>query len=106
MASSGSRIASGIERGQQIEFELDGEKLLAYQGETIAAALIASGKRTFRHTAKLDAPRGIFCGMGVCFDCTMTVNGVPNVRTCVTPVEAGMKVESPRESSWIERGQR
>ena len=101
MASSGIRIQAGIERGQRIEFELDGEKVVAYEGETIAAALIASGKRTFRHTAKLDQPRGIFCGMGVCFDCTMTVDGVPNVRTCVTPVQAGMKVQSPRESTWM-----
>ena len=39
-------------------------------------------------------PRGIFCGIGRCTDCVMTVDGQPNVRTCVTPVRAGMKVET------------
>ncbi len=91
------RITAGVDRGRQLQIEVDGEPVDAYEGETIAAALIASGRRTLRHTAKNDAPRGIFCGMGVCFDCMMVVNGVPNVRTCVTPVEAGMKVETQRE---------
>ncbi len=94
----GRRIPSGIERGSQIEIEVDGEPVIAYDGETIAAALIASGRRTLRHTAKNDAPRGIFCGMGICFECLMTVNGVPNVRTCVTPAEPGMRILTQRES--------
>ena len=97
----GGRIRAGVERGRQFEIDVDGEKVLAHEGETIAAALLASGRRTFRHTARLDAPRGIFCGMGICFDCTMTVNGVPNVRTCVTQAEPGMKVETQHESRWL-----
>ncbi len=91
------RITTGVERGPQLQIEVDGEPVTAYEGETIAAALAASGRRALRHTARNDAPRGIFCGMGVCFDCMMVVNGVPNVRTCVTRVEAGMKVETQRE---------
>ncbi len=96
--SVGRRIPTGIERGRQIEFEVDGEPVLAYEGETVAAALIASGRRAFRHTAKQGAPRGLFCGMGVCFDCLMTVNDIPNVRTCVTAAEPGMKVQTQQES--------
>ncbi len=99
--ATGRRIAAGVERGPQIEIEVDGEQVAAYQGETIAAALIASGRQVFRRTARHDSPRGIFCGMGICFDCLMTVNGVRNVRTCVTPVEPGMKVETQRESQWL-----
>jgi len=98
---AGSRIPTGIERGREIEIEVDEEPVIAYEGETIAAALIASGRRAFRQTAKQDAPRGIFCGMGICFDCIMTVNDVPNVRTCVTPVEPSMKVLTQRESQRI-----
>ena len=60
----------------------------------IAAALLASGVRVFRKTAKKGYPRGVFCGIGRCTDCVMTVDGKPNVRTCVTPVRAGMKVET------------
>ncbi len=99
--AAGKRIEAGIERGHQIEIEVDGETIAAYEGESIAAALLASGRRTFRHSAKLDAPRGLFCGMGVCFDCLMTVDGVRNVRTCVTPVQAGMKVQTQHEHAWL-----
>lgn len=98
--AAGKRITAGVERGKQIEIRLDGEPMVAYEGETVAAALIASGVHAFRHTAKLGAPRGIFCGMGICFDCLMTVNGVPNVRACVTPVESGMVVQTQQEQTW------
>lgn len=96
------RIAQGLERGRPIEIELDGEKVGCFEGETIAAALIASGRRTLRHSQKHDAPRGIFCGMGICFECLMTVDGVPNVRSCVTYVKPGMKVETQHEAAWKE----
>ena len=91
------RITEGIRRGRQIEIDVDGRRVSAYEGETIAAALLASSICTLRHTAISGAPRGIFCGMGVCFDCTMTVNGIPNVRTCVTLVEPEMQIQTPRE---------
>ena len=60
----------------------------------IAAALMAHGKKTFRYTNRRSEPRSLFCGIGRCTDCVMVVNGVPNVRTCVTPVEAGMIIET------------
>lgn len=47
-----------------------------------------------RYTAKQHKPRGIFCAIGRCTDCVMIVNGVPNVRTCVTPLEAGMQIQT------------
>ena len=94
------RIQTGVERGRQFEIEVDGRPVVAYEGETIAAALLASGIEVFRHTHRLDAPRSLFCGMGICFECLMTVDGVPNVRTCVTQAEPGMKVQSQRESLW------
>ncbi len=96
----GRRITAGVERGQPVEIRVDGEPVAAFEGETIAAALIASGRSSFRHTARQSAPRGLFCGMGICFDCLMTVNGVPNVRTCITPVEDGMVVQTQHERDW------
>ena len=56
--------------------------------------LTEAGVRVFRHTAREDHPRGIFCAIGRCTDCAMTVNGVPGVRTCITRVEEGMRVET------------
>ncbi len=72
---------------------VDGEPVPAYPGETVATVLLAAGRRTFRHTDH-GAPRGLFCGMGVCFDCLVTVDGQPDVRACMTIVRPGMVVET------------
>ena len=100
MTSTVSRLP-GVERGRPIEIEVDSERIIAHEGETIAAALLVAGRTALRRTAKQDAPRSIYCGMGICFDCLMTVNGVRNVRTCITPVEPGMKVETQHETEWM-----
>ena len=73
---------------------VDGEPVQAYPGETVATLLLALGRQTFRHTDHLHAPRGLFCGMGVCFDCLVTIDGQANVRACMTPVQAGMVIET------------
>ena len=77
-----------------VTFDYNGEPVTAREGDTVAAALTALGIRVFRHTRKRGEPRGVFCGIGHCNDCVMTVNGVPRVRTCLTAVEEGMVVES------------
>jgi predicted molibdopterin-dependent oxidoreductase YjgC len=74
----------------------DGRELPAKRGEPIAAALLAAGVRVFRTTPRRGYPRGIYCGIGRCTDCVMVVDGEPNVRTCVTPVRPGMRVETQR----------
>lgn len=73
---------------------VNGKKVEAYEGEPIAAALIANGVKVFRKTPKLKSPRGVFCVLGRCADCIMNVNGTPSIRTCVTPVKEGMIIES------------
>jgi predicted molibdopterin-dependent oxidoreductase YjgC len=73
--------------------EVDGEVIVACDGQTVAAALIAAGKPVFRHMPS-GAPRGIFCGMGVCFDCLVTVDGLADQRACMTPVRQGMRVQT------------
>jgi predicted molibdopterin-dependent oxidoreductase YjgC len=87
---------AGIERGRAFGILVDGAEVRAYEGETIAAALLASGHRFTRWTARAGEPRGYFCGMGVCQDCLVTVDGLPNVRACVAPARDGMRVESQR----------
>ncbi|GAB4280314.1 MAG: hypothetical protein Kow0092_35930 [Deferrisomatales bacterium] len=71
---------------------VDGRPVPARAGQTVAGALVAAGIRTFRHGEKGE-PRGLFCGMGVCFECRVTVDGVPDVRACVTPARPGCRVE-------------
>jgi hypothetical protein len=82
-----------IERGKPISIMVNGEAIEAFHGESIAAAMLASGRRAFRHTVKEKQARGFFCGMGMCFDCIATVDGVPHVRTCMTEVSPDCVVE-------------
>ena len=69
------------------------QPIQAIEGEPIAAALLAAGIKAFRKTVHRHEPRGVFCAIGRCTDCMMIVNGQPNVRTCVTLVEDGMRLE-------------
>lgn len=84
----------GVERGSRFEIVVDGRAVWAYDGETVAAALVASGLRTVRTTAVTAEPRGFFCGMGACFECVMIVDGIPNIRTCQIRARPGLRVES------------
>ena len=82
------------EKGRLVTFFYDGRPMQGYEGEPIAVALKAAGVMVHRHTKKYDRPRGVFCAIGRCTDCVMVVNGKPNVRTCVTPLEEGMSVQT------------
>ncbi len=90
--STGRVPGHGMERGASIRFSIDGETLEAFEGESVAAAVMADRGLELRRTERQD-PRGYYCGMGACFDCVMIVDGVPNTRTCVTWVRDGMAVE-------------
>ncbi len=90
------RMTPAGERGPALSILADGHRLAAYEGESVAAALVASGRRFTRWTARTGEPRGYFCGMGVCQDCLVTVDGLPNVRACMTPVRDGLRVETQR----------
>ena len=82
-----------VARGQAFTFQWDGAPINAYSGETILGALLASGIRTLRHTSQ-DQPRGMLCGIGVCYDCLVTIDGQRNQRACMTPAQPGMVVRS------------
>lgn len=79
-------------------FSFQGNTIEAQPGQTIGAALIAAGHRSWRTTRQEGAPRGIFCGIGICFDCVVTVNGQPNQRACLVEVGDGDQVE-PQEGA-------
>jgi len=80
--------------GKSVTITVDNKKIKAREGEMIIAALLNAGTRINRFTAKYGQPRGLFCGIGQCTDCVMIVDGIPNVRTCVTPVKEGMVIET------------
>lgn len=76
---------------QHLNIYINGRKIQARSGQTVAATLIAAGITTFRQTPTHE-PRGLFCGMGVCFECLVTIDGVSDQRACMTLVEPDMKV--------------
>lgn len=90
-----SRVAA--DRGPVLSFIFDGEPVHAFEGETIASALLAAGVQEFGVTREGN-PRAPLCNMGTCFDCAVTVNGKRLVRSCLSEVEAGMVVEKNEAS--------
>ena len=80
------------EPGWSITF--DGRSLPATPGESVGAALTNAGIRSWRTTRFQGRPRGLFCGIGICYDCLLTVDGHPNQRACLVPVAPGMQLSS------------
>src|SRR5579859_3338796 len=81
-----------VERSDPFTFRFEGRPISAYPGETIGAALMAAGIVTFRKTRRQKRPRGLFCGIGICFDCLVVVDGRPNQRACITAARPDMTV--------------
>ena len=77
---------------EQIELWIDGERVQARAGDTVAAAVLAAGLRDTRTTPVSDSPRAPYCLMGVCFECLMEIDGEPNRQACMIPVRDGMRV--------------
>ena len=80
-----SLVKARPEPSFQVTF--DGAPLDVLPGQTVAAALWSAGITSWRSTRVEGQPRGVFCGIGVCFDCLVTVNGVPNQRACLLPAK-------------------
>lgn len=92
---SDTRVTAA-DRGEGFSFHFDDVEVRSYPGESVAGALMAAGISVLRHTGKGERPRGQFCGMGVCFDCLVEVDGAPDVRACMTLAEPGLRVLSGR----------
>lgn len=82
-----------FDRGEKVTFYYNGQPVEAYPTETIAAALHAQGVRKLGVSPELHRPRGLFCAIGNCSSCFMTVDGEPNMRVCVIKVKEGMHVD-------------
>jgi predicted molibdopterin-dependent oxidoreductase YjgC len=72
-----------------VSFRFEGRSVSAPEGTSIGAALWAAGVRQLRRSRVLGRPRGMYCGIGQCFDCLVRVNGGPAVRACITGVADG-----------------
>ena len=92
MSFSDLRIQS-IKRRKAVTIRINGRNVPAFEGEPLHAVLLAAGFRTLRTSFTESEPRGFLCGMGVCYECLVTVDDIPEQTACVTEVYDGMKVE-------------
>ncbi|GAA1134542.1 hypothetical protein GCM10009630_36270 [Kribbella jejuensis] len=76
-----------VEQPPTVPVTVDGQPITAQAGQTVAAVLLANGRDTWRTTRVNGRPRGTFCGIGACYDCLVTVNGLPDTRACQRTVE-------------------
>lgn len=82
--------------GATVTVSVDGTAVQVPAGDTVAAALLATGVHPYRASAVAGAPRAPYCMMGVCFECLVTVDGVGNRQGCLIPVREGMRIETQR----------
>ena len=82
-----------VTRGKEIRLMIDGAPVKAFEGETVHAALCAAGIRKFK-TADSPRTRGIFCGMGICYECLVKINDIPDQRACMTLVQDQMEIHT------------
>lgn len=75
-----------------VAVEIDGERVMAEAGESVAAVLMRQTEAWSRLTPVSGAKRAPYCMMGICFECLAEIDGTPSVQTCLTPVRDGMVV--------------
>lgn len=102
-------ILGDLPAARIVTFTFDGSSVQGREGEPIVASLIAAGVRVLRTMPRFGDARGGFCMIGRCTDCMVVVDGVPNVRACVTPVGEGLIVRTQYglgEEARLESGER
>lgn len=97
-------ILGKLEDREKVSFQFDGRRYEAFKDETIAAALLANGIRKLRVHEESGSPRGIYCNIGHCMECRVTVNHQANVRACLTVIEKDMVVESGKRLPNLMKG--
>jgi aerobic-type carbon monoxide dehydrogenase small subunit (CoxS/CutS family) len=78
---------------ENVGIEVNGKKLWVRVGASAAAALFQAGEFSFRASASGE-PRAALCGMGICFECRVTIDGQPNCRSCQILVREGMAIRT------------
>ena len=85
----------GQQKPEQIEIRIEGKPRLVSPGISVAAAIFLTGEPCFR-TSVTGEPRAALCGMGICFECRVTINGIEHCRSCQIAVAPGMEIQLSR----------
>lgn len=89
--------------GRQVRARFDGNEIAGTEGCSVAAALLASGHMSWR-TTESGSGRGLFCGIGICFDCIVEIDGESGQRACMIPLQDNMDVRSHGTSTGTDIG--
>lgn len=87
-------ILGTMDTRKEITFTFNQQAFSALEGETIAAALLANGVRTLRRHEETGSPRGIYCNIGHCYECRVSVDGQNGIRSCLTVITDGITIDS------------
>lgn len=85
-------------RGKAIEVIINGQKAQAFEGELVSTVLHELGLSVFGIKPNTGRGSGLYCGMGVCYECLVTIDEIDNVRACQTYVVDQMVIETSREN--------
>jgi predicted molibdopterin-dependent oxidoreductase YjgC len=83
-----------IRRGAPVRLTVDGVEVTGFEGEHLSTVLMADGRIAWRRSPKRREPRGLFCGIGICFECMVEVEGQGIVRACQTTARDGMHLRT------------
>ncbi|MCP9485718.1 MAG: 2Fe-2S iron-sulfur cluster-binding protein [Gaiellaceae bacterium MAG52_C11] len=92
-----------LDRTRPLTFTFEGATVEAFEGDTIASALYAGGRRVFSRSFKYHRPRGLLCCTGSCPNCLMQVDGAPGIRACIEPARAGAVVRAQNVLGSLDR---
>jgi sarcosine oxidase subunit alpha len=85
-------LDASFENRVSVTITVDTKPLDVLKGESLAAALWAEGFISLGHNPNTGSNRGLYCGIGHCYECRVTVDGIQDVRSCLIPVREGMRV--------------
>jgi predicted molibdopterin-dependent oxidoreductase YjgC len=97
---SSNLCTEGISRGKTVLVYMDGREVQAFEGDSVLGLLWANGEHDLHRTARTREARGFFCGIGVCFDCLVTIDGKRNVRACLERVKQGMRISRQQDAGY------
>jgi predicted molibdopterin-dependent oxidoreductase YjgC len=97
------RLDKPVIGSKTVSLTIEGKEIIAFEGDTVAAAMLAAGFSYTRITPEKGKRRAPYCMMGICFDCLVEINGIPNQRACQTLVQAGMQVHIQEKEGNLNR---
>ena len=86
------------ESHETVSIIFEGDNIDVEKGQTVASALLVEANTVFRSSVVSGQPRGPYCMMGVCFECLIEIDGIPNQRACMIPVRAAMKIKRQQKN--------